>query len=47
VILYSSYGNPRDRFVENFGEEIGAKLKPVFGVDEEGEVKGVWRDTGV
>jgi hypothetical protein len=47
MTLRLSYGNPRTRFAEILGEEIGAKLKPVWGVDEEGEVNSLWRDTGV
>jgi len=41
------YGNAEVTFREIFGDEVGDKLKPLFGLDEEGEVRGLWRDTGV
>ena len=29
------------------GPELGARLKPIWGLDPEGEIKGAWRDIGV
>ena len=29
------------------GEDVAARVKPMWGVDEEGEQRNVWRDTGV
>ena len=29
------------------GPELGARLKPIWGLDSEGEIKGAWRDIGV
>ena len=38
--------NLRDAAEELVGQEIGQKLDDVWGVDDEGEVKGTWRFTG-
>jgi hypothetical protein len=29
------------------GPEAGARLKPIWGLDPEGEIQGVWRDLGI
>jgi hypothetical protein len=29
------------------GPEVGARLKPIWGLDPEGEIQGVWRDIGI
>ena len=29
------------------GPEVGARLKPIWGLDPEGEIQGTWRDVGV
>ena len=29
------------------GPEAGARLKPIWGLDAEGEIQGVWRDIGL
>jgi hypothetical protein len=29
------------------GPEAGARLKPIWGLDAEGEIKGAWRDIGL
>jgi hypothetical protein len=29
------------------GPEVGARLKPIWGLDTEGEIRGAWRDVGV
>jgi len=29
------------------GPEVGARLKPIWGLDPEGEIQGVWRDVGI
>ncbi|KAK6461869.1 hypothetical protein DFJ63DRAFT_323289 [Scheffersomyces coipomensis] len=46
VVLATGYSNMKDsskRFVES---EVVDKLKPVWGLDEEGEIKTMWRDSG-
>jgi len=29
------------------GPEVGARLKPIWGLDPEGEIRGAWRDVGL
>ena len=29
------------------GDDLAARVKPMWGLDEEGELRNVWRDTGV
>ncbi len=29
------------------GDDVSAGVKPVWGLDEEGELRNVWRDSGV
>ena len=29
------------------GDDVAARVKPMWGLDEEGELRNVWRDTGV
>jgi hypothetical protein len=29
------------------GPEVGARLKPIWGLDPEGEIQGAWRDMGI
>jgi hypothetical protein len=32
---------------EILGPEAGARLKPIWGLDSEGEIQGAWRDIGL
>jgi hypothetical protein len=41
------YGDARDPLRSVLGPEVGARLKPIWGLDPEGEIQGVWRDLGV
>ena len=29
------------------GPELGARLKPIWGLDPESEIQGAWRDIGI
>jgi len=43
-------GDPRDprRAVRTlFGDEVAEKIKPAWGVNEEGEVSGIYADSGI
>ena len=42
-----SLGDPRVPIREILGPEVGARLKPIWGLDPEGEIQGVWRDVGI
>lgn len=47
VVLATGIGDPRDEYKKILGEELGCKLRQMWGLDESGEPKGVWRDIGV
>jgi len=40
-------GDPRQTVRAMFGDEVAEKIKPAWGVNEEGEVNGVWADSGI
>ena len=42
-----SLGEARDPMRKILGPEAGARLKPIWGLDAEGEIKGAWRDIGL
>jgi hypothetical protein len=41
-----SLGESREHMRKILGPEAGARLKPIWGLDAEGEIRGVWRDIG-
>ncbi|KAF9037135.1 hypothetical protein BJ165DRAFT_576244 [Panaeolus papilionaceus] len=47
VVFATGLGDPKDQIVRIAGPEIASKTKPIWGLDEEGELNGVWRDLGV
>lgn len=46
VVLATGYSNMRDTARAIFGNSVADKLNPVWGLDEEGETKTMWRDSG-
>jgi cation diffusion facilitator CzcD-associated flavoprotein CzcO len=46
VVLATGYTNMRDMGVRLFGEEPMKHVKTVWGLDEEGEIKTLWRASG-
>ena len=46
IILATGYSNMQDTAAEIFGQEVADKAGPVWGFDEEGETRGVWRKGG-
>jgi hypothetical protein len=40
-------GEARDPMRKILGPEAGARLKQIWGLDSEGEIKGAWRDIGL
>lgn len=46
VVLATGYSNMRDTARKIFGNKVADKLNPVWGLDEEGEIKTMWRDSG-
>lgn len=47
VVLTTGIGDPRGEYKKIIGEELGSKVKQIWGLDSSGEPKGVWRDIGV
>ncbi|KAI6096035.1 hypothetical protein EDD16DRAFT_1698444 [Pisolithus croceorrhizus] len=46
VIFATGYGESRDSIREVCGSEIAKQVGPIWGLDNEGELQGVWRRTG-
>lgn len=46
VVLAVGYTNMRDKARDIFGDAVADRLETVFGYDDEGEIRTVWRDTG-
>ncbi|KAH8155202.1 uncharacterized protein LAJ45_00211 [Morchella importuna] len=46
IVLATGYDNMRSTAVRIFGKEVGEKVKPVWGLDEEGEIQTMWRRSG-
>ncbi|KAF8069230.1 hypothetical protein FPV67DRAFT_1669244 [Lyophyllum atratum] len=47
VVFATGLGDSREHLRKVCGDEVTATLKPLWGLDEEGEINGVWRDLGV
>ena len=47
IVFATGYGDMRDRTGEIFGESVKQAVGPLWGLDDEGEVRGVWRRTGL
>ncbi|KAI0344345.1 FAD/NAD-P-binding domain-containing protein [Trametopsis cervina] len=47
VLFATGYGDSRDPIREIVGEEVGQKLTPVWGLDDEGELRSTWKEIGV
>lgn len=46
VLFATGYGDPRDPIRKIVGEELGTKLAPIWGLDNEGELRSVWKENG-
>ncbi|KAI0770913.1 FAD/NAD-P-binding domain-containing protein [Trametes elegans] len=48
VILFATgFTSPASTIKQICGEELGSRVKPIWGLDKEGELRTAWRDTGV
>ncbi|KAI0271306.1 FAD/NAD(P)-binding domain-containing protein [Gloeopeniophorella convolvens] len=47
VVFATGYGDARDPLRKVLGPETGARLKTIWGLDAEGEIRGAWRDMGI
>jgi putative flavoprotein involved in K+ transport len=46
VIYATGYQNMRETARELFGDGVADRCRPVWGLDREGELSGVWRRSG-
>jgi cation diffusion facilitator CzcD-associated flavoprotein CzcO len=46
VVLATGYSNMKETARRIFGDEVADRLNPVWGLDEEGEFKTMWRHSG-
>ncbi|KAH7928861.1 FAD/NAD(P)-binding domain-containing protein [Leucogyrophana mollusca] len=46
VVFATGFGDPRDIVREVCGPEVVQKVKPMWGLDGEGELRGTWRESG-
>ena len=46
IIYATGYQNMRTQAAIMFGDELGSKLKDVWGFNEEGEMRTMWQDSG-
>ncbi|KAJ7648501.1 hypothetical protein B0H17DRAFT_1103099 [Mycena rosella] len=47
VVFATGVGDARENIRKVCGDELADKCKPIWGLDEEGEIKGAWRDLGI
>ncbi|TFK84340.1 FAD/NAD(P)-binding domain-containing protein [Polyporus arcularius HHB13444] len=47
VLFATGFDSPKITLERILGKETTAQIKPVWGLDEEGELRTAWRDTGV
>ena len=46
IVFATGYGNMRNAARKLFGEQVADRVQDVWGLDEEGETRGIWRRTG-
>jgi len=47
VVFATGYGDARDPIRKICGDDIGDKCKRIWGLNDEKEINGVWRDLGI
>ncbi|KAJ6628886.1 FAD/NAD-binding domain-containing protein [Mycena sp. CBHHK59/15] len=47
VVFATGVGDVRDNIRKVCGDEVADKCNPIWGLDEDGEIKGCWRDLGI
>jgi hypothetical protein len=47
VVMATGFSNTIDSISRTLGPEIASRTSAVWGVDEEGELRGAWRPSGV
>lgn len=47
VLFATGYGDAREPIRALVGEETGKKITPIWGLDDEGELRSCWKELGV
>jgi len=47
VVFATGIGDPRDEYKKIIGEELGSRVKQIWGLDSSGEPNGAWREIGI
>ncbi|KAF5380330.1 hypothetical protein D9757_007962 [Collybiopsis confluens] len=47
IVFATGYGDSKDSIAPVLGKQVVERMTPIWGLDEEGEVNGIWKDTGV
>ncbi|KAJ7232198.1 hypothetical protein B0H12DRAFT_1261700 [Mycena haematopus] len=47
IVFATGVGDVRDNIRKVCGDELTDKCKPIWGLDEDGEIQGCWRDLGI
>ncbi|KAI0809187.1 FAD/NAD(P)-binding domain-containing protein [Irpex lacteus] len=47
VLFATGYGDAREPIRDLVGEELGKKITPIWGLDDEGELRSCWKELGV
>ncbi|EAU90062.2 hypothetical protein CC1G_08335 [Coprinopsis cinerea okayama7 len=47
VVFATGHGNSRERLRHLLGDDLAARFTGLWGLDEEGEIIGAWRDVGI
>ncbi|GJJ14649.1 hypothetical protein Clacol_008915 [Clathrus columnatus] len=47
VVFATGYGNAHDATRKIFPSELVDKMKPIWGLTDEGEIQGIWTESGV
>ena len=45
--FFNRYEDPKAQIRRICGEEVADRCSPIWGLNEEGEINGVWRDLGI
>ena len=46
IVMATGYTNMKETARRLFGDRVADRLDPVWGLDKEGELKTIWRDSG-
>lgn len=47
VVMATGFSNTIDSVRRTLGEDVASRCKPIWGMDEEGELNSAWRNCGV